>query len=89
MNYLPRYGSPSIFIDAAVQSVEDGGILMVTATDMAILCGNEELKLLKIEVSSNISIFFLYNNGRQKGNEPETCYAKYNCISLKVPRHVI
>ena len=58
MNYIPRYGSPSIFIDAAVQSVEDGGILMVTATDMAILCGNEELKLLKIEVSSNISIFF-------------------------------
>lgn len=28
------YGSPSPFIDAAVQCVTDGGLLMVTATDM-------------------------------------------------------
>lgn len=31
---LDPYGSPSPFIDAAVQSVSDGGLLMVTATDM-------------------------------------------------------
>jgi len=37
---IDPYGSPSPFIDAAVQSVSDGGLLMVTATDMAILCGN-------------------------------------------------
>uniref|UniRef100_A0A0K0FFA4 tRNA (guanine(26)-N(2))-dimethyltransferase n=1 Tax=Strongyloides venezuelensis TaxID=75913 RepID=A0A0K0FFA4_STRVS len=37
---LDPYGSASIFIDSAVQSVADGGILMVTCTDMAVLCGN-------------------------------------------------
>jgi len=37
---IDPYGSPSPFIDAAVQSVSDGGLLMITATDMAILCGN-------------------------------------------------
>ncbi|KAG6398424.1 hypothetical protein SASPL_139884 [Salvia splendens] len=37
---LDPYGSPSIFLDSAVQSVADGGILMCTATDMAVLCGS-------------------------------------------------
>uniref|UniRef100_A0A0N5A2U7 tRNA (guanine(26)-N(2))-dimethyltransferase n=1 Tax=Parastrongyloides trichosuri TaxID=131310 RepID=A0A0N5A2U7_PARTI len=37
---LDPYGSASIFLDSAVQSVQDGGILMVTCTDMAVLCGN-------------------------------------------------
>ncbi|KAI3679355.1 hypothetical protein L2E82_51435 [Cichorium intybus] len=36
---LDPYGSPSVFLDFAVQSVADGGMLMCTATDMAILCG--------------------------------------------------
>ncbi|XP_050228818.1 tRNA (guanine(26)-N(2))-dimethyltransferase 2-like [Mercurialis annua] len=36
---LDPYGSPSIFLDSAVQSVADGGMLMCTATDMAVLCG--------------------------------------------------
>ena len=36
---LDPYGSPSVFLDSAVQSVIDGGILMCTATDMAVLCG--------------------------------------------------
>ncbi|WCJ25536.1 tRNA (guanine(26)-N(2))-dimethyltransferase [Euphorbia peplus] len=36
---LDPYGSPSIFLDSAVQSVADGGLLMCTATDMAVLCG--------------------------------------------------
>ncbi|KAJ8751791.1 hypothetical protein K2173_025978 [Erythroxylum novogranatense] len=34
---LDPYGSPSIFLDSAVQSVVDGGILMCTTTDMAVL----------------------------------------------------
>ena len=34
------YGSPAPFVDAAVQCITDGGMLMVTCTDMAILCGN-------------------------------------------------
>ncbi|CAM8957830.1 unnamed protein product [Rhodiola kirilowii] len=37
---LDPYGSPSDFLDYAVQSVVDGGMLMCTATDMAVLCGN-------------------------------------------------
>ncbi|KAI5442719.1 probable tRNA (guanine(26)-N(2))-dimethyltransferase 1 [Lathyrus oleraceus] len=36
---LDPYGSPSVFLDSAVQAVADGGILMCTATDMAVLCG--------------------------------------------------
>uniref|UniRef100_A0A0M3IWQ3 tRNA (guanine(26)-N(2))-dimethyltransferase n=1 Tax=Ascaris lumbricoides TaxID=6252 RepID=A0A0M3IWQ3_ASCLU len=37
---LDPYGSASIFLDSAVQAVADRGILMVTCTDMAVLCGN-------------------------------------------------
>ncbi|XP_057436153.1 tRNA (guanine(26)-N(2))-dimethyltransferase 2 [Lotus japonicus] len=36
---LDPYGSPSVFLDSAVQSVVDGGMLMCTATDMTVLCG--------------------------------------------------
>lgn len=36
---LDPYGSPSVFLDSAVQCVADGGLLMCTATDMAVLCG--------------------------------------------------
>ncbi|XP_033219510.1 probable tRNA (guanine(26)-N(2))-dimethyltransferase [Belonocnema kinseyi] len=37
---LDPYGCPSIFLDGAVQSVSEGGLLLVTATDMAVLAGN-------------------------------------------------
>ncbi|KYN03395.1 putative N(2),N(2)-dimethylguanosine tRNA methyltransferase [Cyphomyrmex costatus] len=37
---LDPYGCPSMYLDSAVQCVSDGGILLVTATDMAILAGN-------------------------------------------------
>jgi len=37
---LDPYGSPSKYLDGAVQCISDGGILLVTATDMAILAGN-------------------------------------------------
>ncbi|KAK9924856.1 hypothetical protein M0R45_033203 [Rubus argutus] len=36
---LDPYGSPSVFLDSAIQAVADGGMLMCTATDMAVLCG--------------------------------------------------
>lgn len=32
---LDPYGTPAQFLDAAVQAVAEGGLLMVTATDMA------------------------------------------------------
>ncbi|EFA86311.1 Probable N2,N2-dimethylguanosine tRNA methyltransferase [Heterostelium album PN500] len=34
------YGAPSNFLDGAVQAVAEGGLLCVTATDSAVLCGN-------------------------------------------------
>lgn len=37
---LDPYGSAGPFLDAAVQAVEDGGLLCVTCTDMAVLAGN-------------------------------------------------
>ena len=37
---LDPYGCPSIFLDAAVQTIKEGGLLLVTATDMAVLAGN-------------------------------------------------
>lgn len=37
---LDPYGCPGAFLDSAVQSVKDGGLLLVTATDMAVLAGN-------------------------------------------------
>ena len=36
---LDPYGSPVPFLDAALQSVRDGGMLMVTCTDLAVLSG--------------------------------------------------
>nr|GEV79919.1 tRNA (guanine(26)-N(2))-dimethyltransferase [Tanacetum cinerariifolium] len=35
------YGLPSVFLDSAIQSVTDGGMLMCTATDMAVLYGGD------------------------------------------------
>lgn len=37
---LDPYGSPSQLLDSALQSVSDGGLLLVTATDTAVLCGS-------------------------------------------------
>lgn len=37
---LDPYGSPTAFLDSAVQAVKDNGLLMITCTDLAILCGN-------------------------------------------------
>jgi tRNA(guanine-26,N2-N2) methyltransferase len=37
---LDPYGTPVQLLDAAVQAVAEGGLLCVTATDMAVLCGN-------------------------------------------------
>lgn len=37
---LDPYGSPIRFLDGAVQSLTDGGLLLVTATDMGVLAGS-------------------------------------------------
>jgi len=46
---LDPYGAPTPFLDGAVQAVSEGGLLCVTATDMAVLCGkNSEEDTLAI-----------------------------------------
>lgn len=37
---LDPYGSAAPLLDSAVQAVADGGLLCVTCTDLAVLCGN-------------------------------------------------
>lgn len=37
---LDPYGTCAPFVDGAIQAVTEGGLLMVTCTDLAILCGN-------------------------------------------------
>jgi tRNA (guanine26-N2/guanine27-N2)-dimethyltransferase len=37
---LDPYGSAAPFLDSAVQAVADGGLLCITCTDSAVLCGN-------------------------------------------------
>ena len=40
---LDPYGSPTPFLDGAVQSVAEGGLLCVTATDLAVLGINDTI----------------------------------------------
>jgi tRNA (guanine26-N2/guanine27-N2)-dimethyltransferase len=37
---LDPYGGANIFLDGAIQCIKDGGLLCVTCTDMAVLCGS-------------------------------------------------
>ena len=37
---LDPYGSPANFLDSAIRSIKNGGLLLVTATDAGVLCGN-------------------------------------------------
>nr|GEX28339.1 putative tRNA (guanine(26)-N(2))-dimethyltransferase 2 [Tanacetum cinerariifolium] len=61
---LDPYGSPSVFLDSAVQSVADGGLLMCIAIDMAVLCGsNGEVcysKVLQIGTNDTLSQYYLF-----------------------------
>lgn len=38
---IDPYGSSAPFLDSAVQSVRDGGLLCITNTDLAVLCGKD------------------------------------------------
>jgi tRNA (guanine26-N2/guanine27-N2)-dimethyltransferase len=37
---LDPYGTAAIFLDSATQAISEGGLLCVTCTDMAVLCGS-------------------------------------------------
>ncbi len=50
---LDPYGSPATFLDGAVQSICDGGLLLVTCTDMAVLCGMQFVIIIYLVVLNN------------------------------------
>jgi tRNA (guanine26-N2/guanine27-N2)-dimethyltransferase len=37
---LDPYGTPAAFLDSAIRGLKSGGLLLVTATDAGVLCGN-------------------------------------------------
>lgn len=39
---IDPYGSPAIFLDGAIQSIKEGGLLCITCTDLGVLCGNHQ-----------------------------------------------
>ncbi|OYT62520.1 MAG: tRNA (guanine(10)-N(2))-dimethyltransferase [Thermofilum sp. ex4484_15] len=44
---IDPYGSPSPFLHSALRTIKDGGLLCVTATDLAVLCGVYPFKCLR------------------------------------------
>jgi tRNA (guanine26-N2/guanine27-N2)-dimethyltransferase len=63
------YGSPSPFLDSAVRALRNGGLIALTATDMAVLCGGKGVacvrkyfgKPLKVEYCHELAIRLLIN----------------------------
>nr|ABD96937.1 hypothetical protein [Tarenaya spinosa] len=88
---LDPYGSPSIFLDSAVQSVVDGGLLMCTATDMAVLCGgNGEshanrykryiVPVLSVQMDFYVRVFVrVYTSASAMKNTPLKLSYVYQC----------
>ena len=50
---LDPYGSPTQFLDSAVQAVAEGGLLCVTATDMA---GNSITEAVNMMLSPKMAL---------------------------------
>ena len=73
------YGSCADFIDSAVQSVADGGLLMVTCTDMAILCGNHSETAFAKYGGSSLRLVSCHEQALRLGKldwmENETAYS--------------
>ena len=78
---LDPYGSPSMFLDSAIQSVKDGGILCVTCTDMAILCGNHPETCYAKYGGVSLKGKFCHEMGLRivlhAVEQHATCYARY------------
>lgn len=51
---LDPYGTAAPFLDAGVQAVRDGGLLCVTSTDAAVLCGNTPEKCFALYGSTSV-----------------------------------
>ena len=74
---IDPYGSPHPFLDASVQCVKEGGLLCVTATDMAGMFQTSGFfqQAYVIIIRSQHTVLC--------GNYPGTCYGKYGGIPLK------
>ncbi|XP_064416750.1 tRNA (guanine(26)-N(2))-dimethyltransferase [Latimeria chalumnae] len=78
---LDPYGSPSMFIDGAVQAVSEGGLLCVTCTDMAVMAGNSGETCyskygsmsLKARFCHEMALRIILHNLEQRAN----CYQRY------------
>lgn len=58
---LDPYGGPNKFLDGAIQCIEEGGLLLCTATDMAVLAGNTpEACKFPVNMNRNISLIHLH-----------------------------
>ncbi|OAY75115.1 putative tRNA (guanine(26)-N(2))-dimethyltransferase 1 [Ananas comosus] len=89
---LDPYGSPSVFLDSAVQSVADGGILMCTATDMAVLCGGSGeshanrykryiVPILSVHMDFYIRVFVrIFTSASEIKNTPLKLSYVYQCV---------
>jgi len=66
---IDPYGSPTPFLDSAVRALKNGGLIALTATDMAVLCGVKDLvctrkyfgKSLRTEYCHELAIRLLIN----------------------------
>ncbi|XP_063713673.1 tRNA (guanine(26)-N(2))-dimethyltransferase-like [Symsagittifera roscoffensis] len=56
------FGSPAIFIDTAVRMVSEGGLLLVTATDLAVLCGQVPEKSYSLYGSLSVKTPCMHEN---------------------------
>jgi len=57
---LDPFGSPAPFIEAAIYGLKDGGMLCLTATDMAVLCGLYPKVCLRRYGSIPLRVAFCY-----------------------------
>lgn len=59
---LDPYGTVSPFLDSALQAISDGGLLCITCTDMAVLCGSFPEKCFSLYGSVPLKNAFVHEN---------------------------
>ncbi|CAF3892203.1 unnamed protein product [Rotaria magnacalcarata] len=70
---LDPYGTPGQFLDGAVQCIKKNGVICITATDMASLCGNNPHRSALLNAGYRVS----------------TSHARQDSIKTNAPHHVI
>lgn len=74
------HGSAAPFLDAAVQSVANNGMLMVTCTDMATLSGpNQDVRAAVLSSSSPCGV--------RSRAAAQACFGRYGCVGIRGVYH--